>query len=138
LHQVPENVVYVKGPFFTVTIDAALSEANDLSAAIQAAKAQVHPQKTRDSQENSCYHTETTADDTIFLSKPCAFKEFRISLNAEDSEADGAVVVASGGLESAVTPVEPRIVVPILNTAGRSSRSMVLIVDDNLINLRIM
>lgn len=138
LHQVPENVVYVRGPLFTATIDAVLSEANDLSAAIQAAKGQIHPQTDRDSRENSCHHTEATADDTTSLFKPCPSEGLHISANAEDREADSTVVVASGGFGSAVTPVEPRIVVPILNTGGRSPRPMALIVDDNLINLRIM
>ena len=135
LHQVPKNVVYVKGPHFTATLDAALSEANDLSGAIQAVKAQIHPQAEMGSRENPCHHT---ADDMTSLSKPCPSEEPHAFPNAEDREANGAVVVASAAFESAVTPVEPRIVVPILNTTGRTLKPMALIVDDNLINLRIM
>lgn len=142
LEPIPDNVVYVNGPLFTATIDSALREADKHFALIAASKERIHPDEGLSSQSN-LGHPKAAINDDLSPDSNASSSEGPTASSLRDRELqrrDGtsADMTVSAKPEVGVVPVEPRIIVPVMYTFASAAKPMALIVDDNLINLRIM
>lgn len=141
LEKTPENIVYVNGPFFTATLDSALLEANKMFAAMEAAKGQIPPNggmvlNEKASQPITPMGDLVTTPNVSLITEKASQRLQGPKLPMGDT--GDATVTAGISSQMAAAPMEPRIVIPVLSTGLSCAKPMTLIVDDNLVNLRIM
>lgn len=126
--QTSKNVVYVNGPFFTTTMRSAILEADGLLSTIKAA--QSHPSEASELLLASVSVMDSKAQD--LEARPA-------SPPAHDSvKLDTEASLTLANLSTSIEQVEPRVVAPNFVTIRSHPKPTALLVDDNLVNLRIM
>ncbi|KAK7414977.1 hypothetical protein QQX98_006210 [Neonectria punicea] len=140
--QTPKNVVYLSGVFTTSKMSAALEEADGRLSVLRASRAYATkpdepsltpPNKTDSPNVGNGVQIEPIADPSHSRgpSTPPPAK----SPDDSSPESDPPLPISQPEPEA---PVESRVVVPIFPALTRTSRPTALLVDDNIVNLRIM
>jgi signal transduction histidine kinase/ActR/RegA family two-component response regulator len=143
--QTPGNVVYFSGPFLTSTMSSALEEADRLLSEIKASRVHLfqpeEPLSTLPKIDEGSNTDESSSTDEGYGS----MADLPHSKEQPDqapainpaNPVSGATVPLTYQPDSAA-PVESTIVIPIYSAFRGSPNPTALIVDDNVLNLRIM
>lgn len=143
----PKNVVYVNGPFLTATVSSALIEADKLSVAIKASMGLLSPHQVPLPESDDAELLEgdvTPAPNVSHVNELVSRgRKDRDPLTGETinslvTPSAAAAAAAQTRAAAMTTVVEPRIVIPMINTLPGRAKPTALIVDDNEINLRVL
>ena len=135
MEETPSNVVYFCGPFFTMTMAAALDEADRLLAATKAAS-QAHI-----SQPDEPSLARLKIDDSLNTCDSTSTPDHPLAADSLDDTTQPNTTLLSTTIQQpdpSLLAVEPRLVTPIFPTLSSCPKPIALLVDDNSVNLRIM
>jgi signal transduction histidine kinase/ActR/RegA family two-component response regulator len=142
MEDTPSNVVYFRGPFFTMTMISALEEAERLLTDIKTASEAQKPHseepclarlKIDDDSSNMDDSTSITSD---YPKPPLAADS--LDAAATHTTTTTTTTTIQHHDHSLLLAIEPRLVTPIFPTLSSCPSPAALLVDDNSINLRIM
>lgn len=141
--EAPTNIVFVKPPFLSSTLGAALEQADAFLREMQASKAPVPaseelkvtlPEPTKEVEAKG----EVPQPTGLGISGPPTETETEVRVDPEPPVSIQPVLSSPAKTPTSMVKIITPIVVPIFPNTPKSPKPAALLVDDNAINLRIM